>query len=100
MISKNKFRYETHQDALDALNKSLNWDFELELGEINLWIREFLRDTPNDNEWLNIVINNIGCNCSAIKHWFITESEFPESWSETNFETITMFSDFYKTIEV
>ena len=100
MISKNKFRYETHQDALDALSKSLTWDFEWELGEINLWIREFLRDTPNDNEWLNSVVNKIGPDCPEIKKWFIQQYEFPHLWSKTNFETITMFSDFYKSIEV
>lgn len=100
MISKNKFRYETHQDALDALNKSLNWDFEWELGEINLWIREFLRDTPNDNEWLNSVVNKIGPDCPEIKYWFIQQYEFPHLWSKTNFETIKMFSDLYKSLEV
>lgn len=100
MISNNKFRYETHQHALDAFNRSFNWDFDFELREIDFWMREFLRDTPTDNDWLNLVVNKIGHECPEIKYWFIQQFEFPQSWSKTNFETITMFSDFYKSIEV
>lgn len=100
MISNNKFHYKTHQEALDALNKSLHWDFEWESREIDFWIREFLRDTPTDNLWLNAVVNNIGHDSPEIKHWFIEQSELPQSWSQTNFETINLFSDLYKSIEV
>ena len=100
MKSKIKFRYKTHQLALDAFNKSFNLDFDFEIREIDLWMREFLRDTPTDNYWLNSVVNMIGSDCPEIKYWFIQQYELPHLWSKTNFETITMFSDLYKSLEV
>lgn len=97
MKSNNRFHYKTRKDANNALIISLNSDFDWEsITLIDFWFREFLRDTPEDIGWLNVVINNIGHDCGPIGHWFMTQSQLPDSWSKTTFETIKLFSALYK----
>lgn len=93
---KKRFHFDTCQDAFEALNTTLNTnaDFDWDsIQHVGFWLNEFIRDTNEDLDWLNIVINTIGHECPTIKYWFSLQSEDSESWSKSSYKLICKFAD-------
>jgi hypothetical protein len=97
---KTTFKYNTCEDAMDALKLSLQTDFEFEsVNEIDFWLGEFIRDLPNDESWLNIIINLIGHNDSAIKAWFFIQKSTPQLWTYDSYNLIELWADAYSEMD-
>lgn len=99
MKSKNKFRFKTRERAYLALCRSFREEFDWIYEELDYWLPEFLRDSPDDYQWMNNVINLIGFDWPEIKYWFYTQLELPHLWSKTDFKTITKFAAGFKSME-
>jgi hypothetical protein len=92
---KREFHYDTCQNAYEALIKNLNNRGDLEedfdwdsIEQIDFWLNEFIRDTDEDLNWLNNVINLIGHECSTIKYWFSIQAEDSDSRTDSSFKLI------------
>lgn len=93
---KKRFHYDTCRDAFEALNTTIITDTDFDwdsIQQVGFWLNEFIRDTDEDLNWLNIVINTIGHDCSTIKYWFSLQSEDSESWTESSYKLICEFAD-------
>jgi hypothetical protein len=94
---KNKFKYNTCVEAMDALVLSLEVDFKWEsIEEVDFWLREFIRDKSNDNDYLNTVINMIGHDYWAIKQWFFIQDSNQKLWTNKSFSLIKLWANSFR----
>ncbi len=94
LIQDRSFRYNSQEEAFEALISSLDDDFIWDsYDEVDFWIREFLRDQENDEDWVNSAIGIIGNEYYMIKAWFNSQTEREELWSNTSFDLIKMFAN-------
>jgi hypothetical protein len=97
---KNKFKYNTCLEAMDALVLSLKTDFKWEsIEEVDFWLREFLRNKRNDNDYLNTVINMIGHDYWAIKQWFFIQESNKALWKNKSFSLIELWAAEFRGAE-
>lgn len=91
------FSFVTREIAYRELKISMNNDFDWESIEcMDFWLSEFLRGDEKDINWINIVVNTIGHECTALIQWFIIQSDYPESWSEISFDSIKRMAELLK----
>ena len=91
------FSFVTREIAYSELKISMNNDFDWESIEcMDFWLSEFLRGDEKDINWINIVVNTIGHECTALIQWFIIQSDYPESWSERSFDSIKRMAELLK----
>ena len=94
LIQDGSFRYDSQEEAFEALISRINEDFIWDsYDEVDFWMREFIRDQDNDVDWVNSAIDIIGDEYYVIKAWFNSQTEREELWSETSFDLIEMFAN-------
>ena len=89
---KKIFKYDTCENAFNALIESLEHDFEWDsIDEVGFWLEEFIRDSIYDEDWLNTVINTIGSDYWAIKNWFLIQETKEELWTDESYSLIELW---------
>lgn len=93
---KKTFIYETCESAYEALENSIANDFNIEWDtyqQINCWLPEFIRETPQDTYWIEKAIDLLRSDNTGVINWLELNSNDEDYWSETSLRIIRTFSE-------
>lgn len=89
---KNKFHYDSQEQALEAFIGSFKNDFENIIYEVDYWLRELIRDSPDDENWVNGFLTYVGKHFEndfqPTLAWFNIEVKHPQLWTSKSYSLI------------
>lgn len=83
--------YEACQKTYDAFVKSIDEDSKSH-ERIDYWLREFLQDSSDDDEWLCGALYLIGLDNMILKKWFFDQVKHQELWPKQTYGLITIIA--------
>jgi hypothetical protein len=98
---KNEYSYGTREEAMDALNDCLILDFRWgSEHEVDFWLREFIRGSDDDMDWMISAIYSIGIEYEIIWKWFFIQDKYPEIWTNESHNLISALAGIFEKLQL